>query len=152
MRPGTAFEYRFFNDQLAARYRTENELGWLFLIFTLLSLSISCLGILGLTAISTGQRTKEIGLRKIAGASIVSIMLLLNKNYMRWIAIAFIIAVPFAAFLMNRWLQAFAYHTPLSWWIFFVSGLITLIVAAATNSWICYKAARQNPVNLLRYE
>jgi len=105
-----------------------------------------------LTAINTSQRTKEIGLRKISGASMMSIMLLLNKNYIRWIAIAFIIAVPVAALLMNRWLQDFAYHTPLSWWIFLLSGIITLIVAAATNSWICYNASRQNPVNLLRYE
>ena len=152
MRPGTAFEYRFFKDKITERYKTENELGLLFLIFTLLSLSISCLGILGLTAINTSQRTKEIGLRKISGASMMSIMLLLNKNYIRWIAIAFIIAVPVAALLMNRWLQDFAYHTPLSWWIFLLSGIITLIVAAATNSWICYNASRQNPVNLLRYE
>jgi putative ABC transport system permease protein len=152
MRPGTAFEYRFFKDQIAERYQAENKLGKLFLLITFLSLSISCLGILGLTAINTGQRTKEIGLRKITGASVMNIMLLLNKKYIRWIAVAFIVAVPFAAFLMNRWLQAFAYHTPLSWWIFLLSGLITLIVAIAANSWLCYKAARQNPINLLRYE
>jgi len=152
MRPGTAFEYRFFDDQVTSLYRTEHELGWLFLFFTLLSLIISCLGILGLTAISTEQRTKEIGLRKIAGASVLSIMLLLNRNHIRRIVVAFIIAVPPAALLMHRWLQGFAFHTPLSWWIFLLSGIIALLVAIATICGLCYKAARQNPVNLLRSE
>jgi putative ABC transport system permease protein len=152
MRPGTTFEYRYFKDQIAELYQTENQLGVLFLIFTFLSLIIACLGILGLTAISTEQRTKEIGLRKIAGASVTSIMLLLNKNYATWIAIAFIIAVPPTAILMNHWLQVFAYHIPLSWWIFLLAGLITLTIAIATISWLCFKAARQNPVNLLRDE
>ena len=152
MRPGTVFEYRFFDDQIAALYQTENQLGRLFLLFTLLSLIISCLGILGLTAIRTEQRTKEIGLRKIAGASAMSIMLLLNKSYFRWIAIAFIIAVPPAALLMNRWLEGFAYHIPLSWALFLLAGIIALLVAFATIGWLCYKAALKNPVNLLRYE
>jgi len=152
MRPGTGFEYRFFDDQLAECYKTENKLGSLFMIFAFLSLVISCLGILGLTALNTQQRTKEIGMRKILGASVMSIMLLLKKNFMLWIAIAFVIAVPPSALLMNQWLQGFAYHAPLSWWIFVLAGLITLIVAVATVSWLCYRAASQNPVNLLKKE
>ncbi len=152
MRPGGIFEHHFFDDKLAARYRTENELGRLFLIFTILSITISCLGILGLTAFSVEKRTKEIGLRKIAGASVMDIIWLLNRNYMRWIAIAFIIAVPIAALLMNRWLQGFVYHVSLSWWIFLLAGLITLVVAILTISWLCYKAANRNPVESLKYE
>jgi len=152
MQQGTAFEYRFFDDLLTERYQTENKLGRLFLIFTFLSIFISCLGILGLTAFSIERRTKEIGLRKIAGASIIDIMFLLNKNYIRWIAVAFVVAVPPSALLMNRWLQGFAYHTGLSWWIFLLAGLIALALAIVTISWLCYKAARRNPVELLRYE
>ena len=152
MRPGTAFEYNYFSEQLSARYRAENQLGSLFLVLTLLSLSISCLGILGLTALSVEQKTKEIGLRKIAGASIISIILLLAKTYVRSIAIAFVIVVPPAALTMNRWLQNFAYNTGLSWWIFLSAGIIALILAIVTIGWLCYKAANQNPVNLLRYE
>jgi len=152
MRPGTSFEYRFFDDQLAERYQTENKLGRLFMIFAFLSLVISCLGILGLTALSARQRTKEIGLRKIAGASVMSIIWLLNKNYMLYISIAFVIAVPPSALLMSRWLEGFAYHAPLSWWIFALAGLITLIVAAATVSWLCYRTASQNPIKSLRFE
>jgi len=152
MRNGTGFEYRFFDDLIAESYQTENRLGRLFMIFAFLSLVISCLGILGLTAISTQKRTKEIGLRKIAGASVLSIMILLNRNYMLWIAIAFVIAAPIAALLMNRWLQGFAYHAGLSWWIFALAGLITLTVAVATISWLCYRAASRNPVESLKYE
>ena len=152
MRPGTVFEYRFFDELLAERYQTENKSGRLLMIFAFLSLLISCLGILGLTALSTQQRTKEIGLRKIAGASVLSIIWLLNKDYALRIAIAFVIAAPPATLLMSRWLQGFAYHTPLGWQIFALAGLITLTVAAATVSWLCYRAANQNPVKSLRYD
>jgi putative ABC transport system permease protein len=150
MRPGAAFEYNYFDEQIAALYRAENQLGRLFLIFTLLSLSISCLGILGLTAFSVQRRTKEIGLRKIAGATIFDIMYLLNKNYIRWIAIAFVIAVPPSALLMNRWLEDFAYHVGLSWWVFLLAGVMALALSLATVSWLCYNAARRNPVEALR--
>ena len=152
MRPGTSFEYRFFDEQIAAHYRTENQLGLLFLIFTFLSLSISCLGILGLTAFSVERRTKEIGLRKIAGATIFDVMYLLNKNYIRWIAVAFVIAVPPSAFLMNQWLQNFVYHADFSWWIFLLGGVIALVLSLVTISWLCYRAASRNPVEALRYE
>ena len=152
MRPGTGFEYRYFEDLLAENYKTENQLARLFMLFTLLSLVISCLGIFGLTALSTVQRTKEIGLRKISGATVMSIMILLNKNYMLRIAIAFVIAFPISSLLMNRWLQNYAYHTPLSWWIFALAGLITFLIAILTISWLCYQAARRRPVELIRYE
>jgi len=152
MRPGTGFEYRWFDELLAERYQAESRLGTLFMIFAFLSLVISCLGILGLTAFSVEKRTKEIGLRKIAGATVMSIMLLLIKNYMLWMIIAFVVAVPPSFLLMSRWLEGFAYHTPLSWWIFLLAGLITLIVAIATISWLCYRAANRNPVESLKYE
>lgn len=141
---------RYFDKLLADSYLTENKLGLLFMIFTSLSLLISCLGILGLTALSVVQRTKEIGLRKIAGASVSSIMLLLNKNYILRIVIAFVIAIPVSALLMNRWLEGFAYYAPLSWWIFALAGFITFFVAASTISWLCYRAAEKNPVESLK--
>ena len=150
MRPGMSFEYRFFDEQLNERYKTENQLGRLFMVFAFLSLVISSLGILGLTAISAQQRTKEIAVRKILGASVMNIMWMLNKTYMLRIAIAFVIAVPPSALLMHRWLQNFAYRVALNWWIFTIAGLITLIFATATIAWLCYRAANQNPVNYLR--
>ena len=152
MRPGSNFEYQFFDDQIAALYQTENKLSRIFLIFTFLSIFISCLGILGLTALSIKQRTKEIGLRKIAGATVLDIMLLLNKAYIRWIAIAFIIAVPISIAIVHKWLQGFSYRTPLSWWVFLIAGLMAIILAIAVISWLCYTSARQNPVKSLRYE
>jgi len=152
MQQGKSFEYRFFDEQIADLYRTEHQLGTLFLIFTFLSLAISCLGILGLTAFSVERRTKEIGLRKIAGATIFDVMYLLNKNYIRWIAVAFVIAVPPSALLMNRWLQNFAYHAGLSWWLFLLAGAIALVLSLAAISWLCFRAATRNPVEALRYE
>jgi len=146
------FEYRYFDEQIAALYRTENQLGRLFLIFTFLSLSISCLGILGLTAFSVQRRTKEIGLRKIAGASIFDVMYLLNKDFMRWIGVAFVIAVPPSALLMNRWLEGFAYHAGLGWRIFPLAGLIALVLSLAAISGLCYRAACRNPVETLNHQ
>ena len=98
------------------------------------------------------SKTKEIGIRKVNGAKVSEILIMLNKDFVKWVAIAFVIATPIAYYTMNSWLENFAYKTTLSWWIFALSGIITLIIALITVSWQTFKAARRNPVEALRYE
>jgi putative ABC transport system permease protein len=101
---------------------------------------------------SARQRTKEIGIRKVNGAKAAEITIMLNKDTVKWIAIAFLIAIPSARFVMHRWLENFAYKTELSWWVFILAGLLTLAIALLTVSWQSWKAATRNPVESLRYE
>ncbi|NOR33581.1 MAG: FtsX-like permease family protein, partial [Bacteroidales bacterium] len=109
-------------------------------------------GLLGLSAYSITRRRKEIGIRKTNGASSSHVMLILNKVFVIWVAVAFIIACPLAWFAMNRWLQNFAYKTELSWWIFALAGLLALLIALLTVSWQSWRAANKTPVESLRYE
>jgi putative ABC transport system permease protein len=110
------------------------------------------MGLFALVVVNTSQRIKEIGIRKISGARISEILLLLNKGYVKWVVIAFIIAIPVAIIEMRHWLKSFAYKTELSWWIFIVSGILTLGIALITVSWQSWKAATRNPVEALRNE
>jgi putative ABC transport system permease protein len=105
-----------------------------------------------MAAFSMQHRVKEIGIRKINGAMISEILTMLNKSFVSWIAIAFIIATPISWFAMHKWLENFAYKTELSWWIFAVAGLLALGIALLTVSWITWRAATRNPVEALRYE
>jgi putative ABC transport system permease protein len=98
------------------------------------------------------RRTKEIGLRKANGANISEVIILLNKDFVIWVAIAFVIAIPFAWFIMHKWLENFAYKTGLSWWIFLLSGVLALVIALLTVTWRSWRAATRNPVEALRYE
>jgi putative ABC transport system permease protein len=118
----------------------------------LISLFLSMIGLFAISFSSSRKRTKETGIRKINGATILQVMLLLNKDFIRWVVIAFIIAIPFAFFIMHKWLQNFAYKTELSWWIFASAGIIASGVALITVSWQSYRAAAKNPVESLRYE
>jgi putative ABC transport system permease protein len=113
---------------------------------------ISCIGILGLAIFSSERRTKEIGIRKINGARISEVLLMLNKEFIILVTIAYIIAIPIAWYSMHKWLENFAYRTELSWWIFALSGLIAFIIALLTVSWQSWSAASRNPVEALRYE
>ncbi len=124
----------------------------LFLVFTTVSVSIIVLGLLGLIAFVANQKTKEIGIRKVLGASINSILFLLSKRIIIWVLIASVIAVPFAYYLMNKWLQDFAYRIEMSWWIFILAGGIALLIALATVFIQAIKAATANPVESLKYE
>jgi putative ABC transport system permease protein len=110
------------------------------------------MGLLGLTMLVTQQRVKEIGIRKVNGAKITEVMALLNKDLVKWVAIAFVIATPIAWYAMHKWLENFAYKTELSWWIFALAGLLALGIALLTVSFQSYKAAVKNPVESLRYE
>ena len=150
--PGNPFHYFFLDDFYNEQYEAEQRFSKLFLASSLLGIIIACLGLLGLSAYSITRRRKEIGIRKTNGASSSHVMLILNKVFVIWVAIAFIIACPLAWFIMNKWLQNFAYKTELSWWIFALAGLIALLIALLTVSWQSWRAANKNPVESLRYE
>jgi putative ABC transport system permease protein len=147
-----AFEYFFFDEDFAKLYKAEQRTGVLVTVFALLAIFIACLGLLGLAAFTTEQRTKEVGIRKILGASIGGIVLLLSKDFIKWIIIANLIAWPAAYFIMNRWLEDFAYRINISIWVFIIAGAAAILIAYATVSYQALKAAVANPVNSLKYE
>jgi putative ABC transport system permease protein len=146
------FSYKFFDDMIDEKYQAETRLKNITISFGILAIIISVLGILGMAIFSIDRRTKEIGLRKVAGAKSSEIMILLNKEFIIWVVVAFFIAAPVAWFAMNKWLQNFAYKTELSWWIFVLSALIAFGIAFLTVSWQSWRAATRNPVEALRYE
>jgi putative ABC transport system permease protein len=150
--PGYELNYQFYDEWLDSMYKSEESLAASIRIFALFAILISCLGIFGLAEFSTRRRTKEIGIRKVNGARVVEVMAMLNKGFVKWVAIAFVIACPIAWYAMNKWLQNFAYKTELSWWIFALAGLLALGIAVLTVSWQSYRAASRNPVEALRYE
>lgn len=150
--PEQPFDYSFLDDDFAAMYRTEQWLAQLFSVFATLTILIACLGLFGLAAFTAEQRTKEIGVRKVLGASVPSLVALLSKDFLLLIGLAFAIATPAAYFAMNRWLNDFAYRVELSGWIFLLAGLAALGVALITVSYQAIKAALSDPVKSLRYE
>lgn len=150
--PELPFEYHFLDQRVAMLYENDMKKNNLIQLFTLISIIISSMGFLNLASNISKQRTKEIGIRKVNGATISEILIMLNKDIITWVAIAFVFACPIAYYAMNRWLQNFAYKITLSWWIFALSGLIALLIALITVSWQSYMAARKNPVEALRYE
>lgn len=146
------FSYYFMNEDYGKLYRSEIEINKMLRIGGLLSLILCCLGIYGIASYSAKRRSKEIGLRKINGASVSEIMALMYKNYIRWILISFIAACPPAILIIGKWLQNFAYRAEMSWWIFALAGFISLVIALLTISWQSWKVATMNPVDALRYE
>ena len=150
--PDKVFEYRFLNDRITDYYRSENKALNLFLLFASITIFLCILGILGLSLSMNERRTKEIGLRRVNGAKISEVIILLNKDFIIWVTIAFAIAVPIAWLIMHKWLENFAYKTGLSWWIFLLSGITALFIAMVTVSWQSWRAATRNPVEAIRYE
>jgi putative ABC transport system permease protein len=150
--PAFAFEYNFLDETYNLQYKSEERFEKLLFSFALLALSIASIGLFGLSIHSTERRTKEIGIRKINGAKVTEVMAMLNKDFLKWVTIAFVIACPIAWYAMHKWLQAFAYRTELSWWIFALAGIIALGIALLTVSWQSRRAATRNPVEALRYE
>ncbi len=146
------FEYSFFNDDFAKLYSSEQRTGQLFSVFSVIAIIIACLGLLGLAAFTAEQRTKEIGIRKVLGATVPEIIFMLTKEFTKWVLIANIIAWPAAYFFMNGWLENFAYRINISVWIFILSGVVALLIAVITVSYQAIKAAIANPVKSLRYE
>jgi putative ABC transport system permease protein len=149
---GQVFDYVFFDEDFGRLYKAEVRTRKIVSIFSALAILIACLGLLALAAFVAEQRTKEIGIRKVNGARIGEILLTLNRKFMKWVAIAFVIATPIAYYTMNNWLENFAYKTTLSLWVFALAGLAALFVTMLTVSWVSWKAATRNPIEALRYE
>jgi putative ABC transport system permease protein len=150
--PDKEFDYFFLNEQFNRHYRTEVRFGRLFINFAVLAIFISCLGLLGLASYSTVLRTKEVGVRRVLGASVVGIVRLLSVEFLALVGIAILIAVPVGWYFMHRWLEDFAYKASLGWWIFAGSGLMAMVIAFATISYQAVRAAMVSPVNSLRSE
>lgn len=150
--PNRPFSYYFLDEFFDKQYRSEDRFGRLFLNFAVLAIFISCLGLLGLASYSTMQRTKEIGIRKVLGASVGTIVNLLSKEFLVLVAISFLVAAPLAWYFMDKWLKGFAYQITISWWIFALAGILALFIALFTVSFQAIKAAVTNPVKSLRTE
>ncbi|HEV3223801.1 MAG TPA: ABC transporter permease [Puia sp.] len=152
MEPKFPFEYYFVDEDYKRLYESEKTISKLSNGFAFLAIFISCLGLLGLTIFTAEQRKKEIGIRKVIGASSLDIVLMLSRDIIKIVLLSVIVATPLAWLAMNNWLQGYAYRTSVNWWIFFISGLAALVIALSTVSFQALKSARENPVNSLRSE
>ncbi len=150
--PDFPFEFNYISSMYRSVYRAELVQTMLMTVFTVVALLICAMGMLGLTLMTIQRRVKEIGIRKIHGARIADIIIMLNRDLVRWVLVAFVLSVPAAFFFMTRWLGNFAYKTPLSWWIFVMAGGLALLVTLVTVSVRSYRAATRNPVEALHYE
>ncbi|HXB93842.1 MAG TPA: ABC transporter permease [Puia sp.] len=150
--PGNYFDYYFLDDHYNEQYANDRLFGKAFGIFAGFAIFIACLGLLGLSLFATMQRTKEIGVRKVLGASVGNIVVLLSADFIRLVIVAIIIATPIAWFILHKWLQDFAYRIDIGWWVFVVAGLLAVAIALATISWQAMRAAVANPVKALRSE
>jgi putative ABC transport system permease protein len=152
MFPGYTFSYDFVDDMYRQVYLVERLQATLLLLFTLIALFICSMGLLGLALLASQQRIKEIGIRKVNGAGVLNLVRMLNNEFLKWVLLAYILAMPLAWLGMRRWLEGFAYKTGLSWWIFLLAGIIALGLSAIPVSIQSWKAAMRNPVEALRYE
>ena len=150
--PGKAFDYQFLDESIARLYATETRFSWLIYAATALAILISCLGLLGLILYVVDRKKKEISIRKVLGAGVADIVFLLNKEFALLIAIALLIATPIAIYGTRRWLQDYAYRTPVSWWVFALAGIAAIAIASLTISLRVIRAARVNPIENLRNE
>jgi putative ABC transport system permease protein len=152
MAPGQPFNYRFMDEDFDDEYRGEQRVGQIFITFAVISIIIGCLGLFGLSAYTAERRTKEIGVRKVLGASVSNIVGLLSKDFLKLVLLAILIGSPIAWYAMNRWLQDFAYRIDMAWWMFAVAGLLAIGIALLTVSFQSVKAALMNPVKSLKTE
>ena len=150
--PYEPMNFMFYDDFFQSMYEKEEKLASSISFFSLIAVALTCMGILGQIFMICLNRMKEIGIRKINGAKVSEILTLINKDFVKWVAISFIVATPLAWYAMNKWLENFAYKTSLSWWIFALAGLLALGIALLTVSWQSWRAATRNPVEALRYE
>jgi putative ABC transport system permease protein len=150
--PEDPYQYFFVDEALHLSYRHDDQAYVLISLFAFLSFMIALMGLFGLSAFTMERRTKETGIRKVNGAKSTDIFYVLSRQFVLWILIAFVIAVPASWFAMHKWLQHFAYQTRISWWIFMLALLVSLCVALITIYWQTYRAATRNPVEALRYE
>ncbi|MEK6783703.1 MAG: ABC transporter permease [Bacteroidota bacterium] len=150
--PGSPFDYKFSDQQFSLKFSSEERIGKLVTFFAVLAIFISCLGLFGLASFMAEQRTKEIGVRKVLGASLTNLWVMLSKDFVFLVIISLFITSPLAYYFMNNWIQKYTYHTEISWWIFFITGGSVLIVTLLTVSYQTLKAALINPVNSLKSE
>jgi putative ABC transport system permease protein len=150
--PEIPYQYSFLDERFADLYESEQRQGTIFTIFACIAIFIACLGLFGLSAFAITQRVKEIGVRRVLGASVDSIVTLLSKDFLKLVLIASVIAFPIAWYAMTHWLQDFAYRVHIHWWVFILSAIFALIVALVTISFHSIKAAMANPVTSLRSE
>ncbi len=148
----TAPQIDFIDEGLAKQYSAEQRTGNIILYFSILAIIVSCLGLFGLATFTAGQRIKEIGVRKVLGASVISITGLLSKDFLKLVMIAILVATPVAWYAANKWLEDFAYRINIDWWVFIAAGLFAIIIALLTISFQTIKAAIANPVKSLRTE
>ena len=150
--PGQPFTYRFMDDAFNTTYEAEQNLGQMFMVFTFLSILIACLGLFGLAAFNAEKRTKEIGVRKVLGASVGQISYRLTKDFLKLVGIGILISLPLGWLAMNRWLEDFSYRIEISWWIMLLAGFLAITIAVLTVSYQSIKAAIVNPIKSLRTE
>ncbi|MCC8426964.1 ABC transporter permease [Mucilaginibacter sp. UR6-11] len=149
---GQPFSYSFMDDDFNHVYQSEQNTGKIFMCFAFFAIFIACLGLFGLVTYAAAQRTKEIGIRKVLGASVINIVNMLSNDFLKLVGIAAIVAFPIAWYAMNNWLQGFAYRTTISWWVFAAAAVLAVIISIATVSFRAIKAALTNPVNSLKNE
>jgi putative ABC transport system permease protein len=152
MAPSEPFTYSFLNEDFNTMYKSEQRIGKIFITFAILAILIACLGLFGLATYAAEQRTKEIGIRKVLGATVANIVSMLSKDFLKLVIIAAFIAFPIAWWAMYKWLQDFAYRIDMGWWIFLAAGSITIFIALATISYKAIRSALSNPVKSLRTE
>ena len=152
LQPGIPFSYTFLDDRFSNTYKNEQHIGLILGIFAGLTIFVACLGLFGLATFTAQRRTKEIGIRKVLGASSATIVALLSKEFIRLVGLAFLIAAPVAWLVMNRWLRDFAYRITVGWWIFALAAVLALTITVLTIGFRALQAARSNPVDSLRSE
>ncbi|HKI88932.1 MAG TPA: FtsX-like permease family protein, partial [Draconibacterium sp.] len=150
--PESTISCFFANDKLNEQYKEYVKINRIIAWFSIVAIVLSCIGLFALSSYAISRRIKEIGVRKVNGAKVIEVVTLLNRDFLRWVAISLIIAAPLAWFALHRWLEGFALKTEINWWIFALAGLLALGIALLTVSWQSWRAATQNPVEALRYE
>ena len=150
--PNFPFEYHFVDEAYAKKFDDTRRTARLSMLFTILTIVISCLGLFGLSAYMAANRIKEIGVRKVLGASVGSISMLLSKDFMKLVGIAFLLSVPVAWYVMDQWLDNYQYSVGIEWWVFVVTGIVTMLIALFTVSFQSIKAALMNPARTLKSE
>ena len=146
------FNYFFLDDFYNQQYKADQRFGKVFTLFAMLAILIACLGLLGLSAYNILQRTREIGIRKVMGASVQNVVFILSKDFLLLVGISFLLAIPVAWWIMHNWLQDFAYRISIPWWVFAIAGIMAALIAFITISFQAIKAALSNPVKSLRTE
>ncbi len=152
MNPAYPFDYTFLDERYDRMYRGEKAISKLLGSFAILAIFVACLGLFGLASFAAQQRTREIGVRKVLGATTSQLLMLLSREFVWLVVIANLIGWPVAWYFMNQWLDEFAFHVDMSWWMFPLAGIVALLIAILTTSFQAYSSATANPVKSLRHE